>query len=368
MDRFSSFIESHGQPLLDLSLYVSSSNYISVTRPTYNTILSPPLPYLIPPSLRSAAKLRTSHLGLDGLDIDTEPENSDQPSIIPQSLRNPKQSVSALLQSSPETKARIRLDALAQNFFEPLQDLLGEKRYLVSGQQFSSLDCLALGYLSLMLIPELPQPWLSKTMRAKFPGLVAWTLELRPEIYGSPVSVEDAFLSQPKHLPPNEETRQKGSKKRFLPWKVPDNRSVAGVGTVFVKTVADSIPVFGQWRRNTRMREHGGKTQDEVQSSSWQTLTLVSSLLAGAGLVVGYLFQQGLVSIGGEEKVEKEERRGLDAFGDAGAALGVYASAMDAQVQREIDMERMDGNNLHGIPVLEDDVVSEGVRKNESVR
>jgi sorting and assembly machinery component 37 len=361
---FSSFVESHGQPLLDLSLYVSSQNYAEITRPVYNTLQPFPLPYLTPPSVRASAKARTAHLGLSSLDIDTEDttHSSSEKSIIPQSLRKPRNTVSSLLASSPEANVQIRLDALATDFFEPLQKLRRGKRFLVSERQFSSLDCLALGYLSLMLVPELPQPWLAKTMRRKFPDLCTWTKELREEVFGPDVEIYDALPKSGEDIA-NKRSRGKG----HLPWKAPVNGGVVGVGSMFVSSVADSIPIVGQLRRNTRMRQHGGKTPEEEQSSSWQTLTVFSSILAGVGLVAGYLFHQGILSFPSAEEPEKQRGgAGLGIFGEAGDMLSLYANQMDFQVQRQRQME-MEMNGSQSVPVVEVEVEKDGVRSRETV-
>ncbi|RDL31127.1 Uncharacterized protein BP5553_09916 [Venustampulla echinocandica] len=353
---FSSFVESHGQPLIDLSLYVSSQNYTTITRPIYNTIQAFPLPYLTPPSIRATAKQRTAHLGLSSLDVDTENgEGRREPSIIPESLRKPKPTVSNLLAASPETNSQIRLSALATTLFEPLQKLKGKKRYLVSDTHFSSLDCLALGYLSLILVPDLPQPWLAQTMRSNFPDLAAWTEELGESIFGGPVDVSDALLSKGKADTKPIRTSEKG--KGSLPWAAPYNGGIIGVGRVFLSSIGDSIPIVGQLRRNTRMRQHGGKTPgDELQtSSSWQTLTTVGSVISAVGLVLGYMFHQGVISLPSSEESEKQgsNTADLNAFGDAGAALSIYANRMDAETQRQ----RAIGQQLgHGAPVAEVDV------------
>lgn len=345
---FSSFVESHGQPLLDLSLYVSSQNYTSTTRPIYNTIQPFPLPYLTPPSVRASAKQRTAHLGLSSLDIDTENADASQSkSIIPESLRRPRNTVSSLLAATPETNAQIRLDSLASNYLEPLQKLKGDKQYFVSDSQFSSLDCLALGYMSLMLIPELPQPWLEKTMRKKFPDLCAWTEETIENVFGGPVEAEEALLR-------NGGDSTSAERKGCLPWAVPKNSGAIGVGSVFLSSIADSIPVVGQLRRNTRMRQHGGKTlDDELQSSSWQSIAAIGSIVAGLGLAVGYMFQQGLISLPPAEGPVKGRNASLDAFGDAGAALSVFANQMDIEAQRQRISE---SQYQHGAPVAQVDV------------
>ena len=316
------------------------------------------MPYLTPPSVRARAKQRTDNLGLSSLDIDTDDgEKNPESSIIPESLRRPKNTVSSLLAASPETNAQIRLDSLATAFLEPLQQLKGKRQFFASNAQFSSLDCLALGYLSLMLVPDLPQPWLARTLRKKFPELCAWTEELGKTVFGPPVSVEDAFT-----------IHEKISRTKNLPWKTPNNRGIIGVGGVFMSSMADTIPVVGQLRRNTRMRQHGGKTPgDDGRSTSWQTIAAVASVIAGLGLAVGYMFNQGMLSFSSTEEAEQKRRSpGLGALGEAGAALSVYASQMDAEVQRQ---RLQEANYTHGAPVAEVDIEvgRDGVRSIESI-
>lgn len=141
-----------------------------------------------------------------------------------------------------------------------------------------------------------------------------------------------------------------------LPWKAPDSGGAVGVGSVFLSGVADGIPVVGQLRRNTRMRQHGGQTLDDgVESSRWQYLSVIGSLVAGLGAVAGYMWYQGLLGLGeGREGKEKSGNGGLGALGEAGEALGFYARAMDEQVRRQRVMEEM--NATHGAPVAELDV------------
>lgn len=332
---FSSFVESHGQPLLDLSLYVSSENYTHTTRPLYNTIQPFPLPYLTPNSVRAAAKLRTEHLGFHGLDIDAD-ESRNQHSIIPESLRTARSTVSSLLAASPEAQARIRLDSLARNFLEPLQDLRGPKKFLTSNDQFSSLDCLVLGYLSLMLIPDVPQPWLSKTMRANFPSLCAWTEEQRTKVFGAPVTPKDALLG--RNSGSDNESGKKASPKSSLPWKAPQDRTVTGVSQSYLAALVDSIPLLGQLRRTNREIQLSDQTARDKLSAPFQVATVLAGVIASNSLLAGYMFQTGAISLRPQES-ENQKGSGLDAFGDAGAALSMYANHMDAEVQRQKILE-----------------------------
>ncbi|CZT07782.1 related to translocase of outer mitochondrial membrane complex, subunit TOM37/Metaxin 1 [Rhynchosporium agropyri] len=358
---FSSFVDSHGQPLLDLSLYVSSQNYTTTTRPLYNSIQSFPLPYLTPPSIRAAAKIRTAHLGLSSLDIDTDGPQDTTQSIIPSSLRIPKPTVTTLLAASPETNAQIRLTALAEDFFHPLQQLRKKKAFMVSDTQISSLDCLVLGYLSLMLVSELPQPWLSRTMREKFPALCAWTQELRETCFGKDsVRLEDAFLIESKDSELDARLKRLRSK-GHLPWSRPCNRGVVDVGGVFLSGLVESVPVVGTWSKSTRMRNHGGSAVEEEGNGAWRYWGLLGSLVAGLGMGVGLLLHQGVISLPGEESETKKQIRRPRDMGHLGAALGFYGNKSDLTRQSTIE------NEPHGEPVVEVEVGGGMVRSTETV-
>lgn len=223
----------------------------------------------------------------------------------------------------------------------------------MSDGQFSSLDCLALGFLSLMLTPELPQPWLAKTMKKKFPNLCTWVQDLRKEIFSASVSLNDAFLTK---LGDSElDIRLKRLRaKGHLPWKAADNGGALGAGTAFVSSVADSMPIVGQLRRNTRMRQHGGRTSDDdTQSISWQHLGLIGSFIAGLGLVAGYMFHEGLLPYG-KPVDEPEKGKGLDSFGEAGEALSFLSMQMDDEAARQRRMAM--SSTPYGEPVVELDI------------
>lgn len=261
-------------------------------------------------------------------------------SIIPESLRKPKNTISSMFAANPETGAQIRLDGLARDFFEPLELLRRDGKFFGDGEGFTSLDCLALGYLCLMLIPELPQPWLSKTMRGNFGALSKWTEKRRRLVFGKDVDLDYAFLGA-----------KEGWRNSHLPWTKPDSGGTVGVGGVFASGVADMIPVVGSWRRNTRMQQPGKMAAgDNAQSSSWQYFGLIGSVLAGMGLAVGYMFHEGLIPYGSRET----ESSGLGGLGEAGEALSFFATAMDADVERQRMMQNQ--TEVRGDPVVEVEV------------
>lgn len=258
-----------------------------------------------------------------------------------------------MIAASPEASAQFKLDALATNFFEPLEELRARKLFFVSDSQLSSLDCLAVGYLSLMLVPELPQAWLSKTMRRKFPELCQWTEDLRATIFGKDkTTLADAFLARSNNRDPDVPTQN------HLPWKPPCNMDVLNTGKVVLSSLAESIPGFGQLSKNTRMRQHGESSHDDGSpKSSWQYIGLISSVIAGLGLGIGYMFQQGLLSLP-EEEPKKSSPRDLGPLGDA---LGFHSN--DTGVETPIPID----DAPHGNPVVEVELARDVIRTTETM-
>ncbi|KAJ4326415.1 hypothetical protein N0V94_000090 [Neodidymelliopsis sp. IMI 364377] len=188
---YSTFLRSTATPLIDLSLFVSAENYNTITSSAYTAILPWYANYTVPPKRRDLARARTAHMGLDSLDVDTRAEESAGPGrgtasaefeAAKRAAGLPTDSQPSIMKlgrgkgiggflGTPQYAARFRLDSVSNELLEPLTDLLGEKEYLLGTAQPSSLDCLAFGYLSLMLFPALPQAWLKETMSTKSPEL-----------------------------------------------------------------------------------------------------------------------------------------------------------------------------------------------------
>lgn len=132
---FSSFIESRGQSLIDLYLYVTSQNYYNNTSPAYGSLLQWPNQWILPPKLHGAAKTRTEHLGLSSLDLQAmEDQRKREHSAavasgqIPSNLiQQPRDTVSKLLGRTAQTN-QFRLEALTADFFEPLEAMLARSK------------------------------------------------------------------------------------------------------------------------------------------------------------------------------------------------------------------------------------------------
>lgn len=342
---------------MDLSLYVSSENYNSATRPAYSRILQWPRPWLITPHRRKLAKARTAHLNLSSLDIDNasveaKNETATKPGsdLIPPSLRTTRQTVTSLVRQ-PQHASRFRLDALTEAFFGPLQQLLGQKRFLLSDDNPSSLDCLALAYLALALLPEVPQPWLAKSMRARYPELCRYVKELVYGFFGGPIEVEDALLSsQPGGYTTAadslDESRQ--GKETSLSWSKPEEKAMASTGSSMVKIAFEAMPIMGQLHKSNLLLESniaetvvgadGQSAQAVAASPSNPILPAILAIGTIVTGVAGYLVCSRLLNlpIGISPSVENKR---LSDMGEAGAILamadfGGRSSKLDAEDAR----------------------------------
>lgn len=322
---FSSFIESRGQALVDLSLYVTSQNYYGNTSPAYGALLQWPNQWILPPKLHGAAKARTESLGLSSLDLQAMEEQRQREHSaavatgqIPKNfIRRPRDTVSRLLGRTAQQN-HFRLEALTGEFFEALEAMLGQKAYLLATNEDempSSLDCVALGYLSLALVPELSFPWLRDSMRAKAPLLSAYTERLRRRCFGdAPVEVGHAF--SPQTAPPSP-----------LPWRAPGRISVAAVGSTLLATLVDSTPFLREVRQNNRLKKAADAADADLSSTEKKVISMyadaskrdmyvsIATVVGGVAALVGYMFHIGLLRTQQEEveaEVQEEEGEPAD--------------------------------------------------------
>ncbi|CRG88075.1 hypothetical protein PISL3812_05102 [Talaromyces islandicus] len=324
---FSAFTESNAQLLIDLSLYVSSQNYYAATSPAYGAILTWPNQWILPPKLRTAAKNRTAHLGLSSLDLEAgEEERARERSAavaagqIPKNLiAHPRETVSTLLGKTAQN-TRFRLEALTADLFEPLEQLLGGKAYLLSDQHMSTLDAFVVGYLSLGLVQGLPAPWFSEALQAKAPRLAKYVTRVRNECFGTVVHVADAF---------------EPSRSSKLPWRQPERVNAGKIARTLLNTLADATPILSEMRANDRLLQSTRSLGDTYppmkaefiaetivakQKDMWVS---IGSVAAGVTAMVGYLFYHGHISV-----VKEEESEGNDGGEDEG---GLQAEPSSAQ-------------------------------------
>lgn len=254
----SSFVEANAQTLLDISLYVSFENY-STTRTAFTKILPWHANYMLPPKRRAAARARTQHLGISSIDIDDVHEDmSSRPSGFEVGkeqkfeaetqkraslLLGRKNTIRSLLQR-PEHSAMFKLHALADNFFGPLSDMLGDDQYLLGTDEAQPIDCLAYGYLSLMLFPKLPQDWLGKKMHQKYQKLVQYTERMHDNLKMQTNVDEVMSLAKCRNAEESESLRN--SCNIPLPWQLPQTSSLVDVARTITSDLVSRIPLIGQ--------------------------------------------------------------------------------------------------------------------------
>lgn len=297
---FSSHIFTSAQPLLDLSFYVSSENY-SVTRSAYTPIVPWPTQYYIPLSRRSLAKARTEHLGLSSLDLDAvdneENKGRKLDDIIPSGLRTSKKTLTRLLKEKGSGK-RFKLDGLVDAACRPLAQLLGTKKYMLSDERPSSLDCLTLGFLSLAMLPNLPQRWLADGMEARYPELCAYVKRGVEGCFGGPVKVEDAELNSVAQTP---------SVETSLPWRILEQHGTIGTVNSMLHATLDTIPFY----KSNILDAPPHPTDSATPSFSSLLFPSIKTAATIIAAVASYFVYAGL-------STEPEKQR-LSDMGEAGA-------------------------------------------------
>lgn len=300
---FSTFTESNGQLLIDLYLYVTSQNYYAATSPAYGAILTWPNQWITPVKTRNAARRRTDHLGLSSLDLEATEEQRERERLaaaaaghIPQSLLyRPRETVTTLLGKTAQA-SQFRLESLTAELFEPLQELLGKKSYMLSDNHPSSLDTLVVGYLSLALVPEVPLPWLREALLTKTPLLTKYVERMRQQYLGV-VSVPDAFSPTPSGA---------------LPWRPPESITISRIGHTLFNTLADATPIWSEIRKRERLRDPAAQPSE---SAPHNVLLTAAAVVAGATAVASYFFYPGLLKplpfkSANAEEGGKEEKQG----------------------------------------------------------
>lgn len=270
--------------------------------------------------MHGAAKGRTEHLGLSSLDLQAMEDQRQRDHSaavaagkIPKNLiQRPRDTVSSFLGRTAQSN-HFRIEALTAEFFEPLEAMLGQKAYLLAAEDDatpSSIDCIALGYLSLALVPEMSFPWLRDAMRAKAPLLSAYTERLRRRCFGdAPVDIAHAFA--PESAPESP-----------ISWRAPGRISVAAVGTTLLSTLADSTPFLREIRKNNGLKKVAQSEDSGLSSMEKRTLNLhadskkkdmyvsIATVVGGVALMVGYMMQVGMLSFHTDDEEELEEENG----------------------------------------------------------
>ncbi|POS78889.1 topogenesis of outer membrane beta barrel protein 37 [Diaporthe helianthi] len=340
---YASFLRSDAAPLVALSLYVSSANWAGTTRPAYGSILPFPLTWSEPLAVRGRMCELADHLGLSDLNVDddgtqsqTQRQQQQQQASstatgeatdgflkVPDRLRPLRRGVKAAL--SPEQTALFRLEAVANNCLSVLSDLktaaemegASDRSFFSSSPPTitTSLDCLAFGYLALMLAPDVPRPWLRDLIRRRHESLAVFVDTTREALFGGdPFEAPRCFSSSTSTLPWADPSSSSSSS----PWAL--TRFVRGV-------VASSVP------RGWLIRDATTSTTATIQSKSSASpsssasgagssaLAALGGGAAVAGILGSALLYRHMPPLGAAlYRWEMPRRR---AFGAAGALFGL---------------------------------------------
>ncbi|KAI5305707.1 hypothetical protein KEM56_003549 [Ascosphaera pollenicola] len=354
---YSSFLKAKASTLIDLSLYVSSENYDNATHLALFKLLNWwPNTWIIPRRMRDDAKSRTAHLGLTGLDLHDalkEQRKDSREAIaesqIPKSLqKTPKDSVSeALARGATVSPTRIQLDAMVTELVKPLHHLLAShqsKTYLIGeGDRPTSLDCIAIGYLSIALIPGLPSPWLRDSIASQSAQLVAYVDQLQDLVFGKGPYKVEIMPSQAEST----EVRQQEDEQvpdLKLPIRLATPPALRTVTNTIIDSLLGSIPIIpSTWRARrsvqqpqpTHIPSPADASSEETetpeipkavaQARRREKLTTWGTYALGGAAFIGYLISAGIVnfSLGGQEEELQEEEEAEFDLGEAGQLLGI---------------------------------------------
>ncbi|KAF3933480.1 Metaxin-1 [Dactylella cylindrospora] len=182
---YRSFIRSQARPLTSLSIYLTPKNYILATRPLYSTFIPFPIQYHIPSLHHARAVDLTSHLSsiIKELSID---EDKDAKTPVGTSFAG----ITTTSTSKEKTKAkkekistRVKLRNLLADFIDPISQTLNGKPYFFPTTSPTTIDCLLVGYLSLLIHPELPNPWSREIFQSEFKDVVNYVDNLRSLVF-----------------------------------------------------------------------------------------------------------------------------------------------------------------------------------------
>lgn len=367
----SSFLQTQAPLVLAISLYVNATNYRLTTRPAFTAILPWHANYILPPSRRAVARRQTEHLGISSIDVDNvhedmsgregagitagvgkqegegfEAKTRERASL----LLGRKETLQGLLRR-PERAAVFRLHALADNFFEPLVAMLDEsdEGFAGSNGDLRAVECLAYGYLALMLKPQVEQDWLARTMKQKYARLVNFVNSMHGKL-GLETRVKDVVNLA--HCKTEEDVigRRKALGLR-LPWCPPANTSAVETATTIVRELAYQVPYFNPGP-TVRPLDNG------IYRSTWQQHlpAILIGTLASLALGTYAAVHTGLLVWPHGDTVQVFGRKRLADYGHLGAALSGL-SLLGAQASR--DQAYHDQGQLDSGPV-EVDVVVDG--------
>ncbi|PUU72671.1 outer mitochondrial membrane transport complex protein-domain-containing protein [Tuber borchii] len=355
---FGTYIESVGGRLLDLSMYLTDENF-DVLRGAFAKLLPVPARYYVPGVLRREARRRS-----DGLIPASSVSATDPTTPLPL----PSAMTAAALPATREkilakaTAERIKQTAIAANFLQAIQTRLGKGEYFF-GDKPSSLDCLAVGYLSLGLYAELPNGWLREEMLTQHGQLCTYVNGVRGHMLGDGVDVVAVMSGQATVTTSSGQVVDGG-----LPWGIVEPQYVPQVTRFLLNRAMEMVGITSTGRDGS-VRGEEEQTQEKKEHEKgmkslqrWETAKNMAVVVGCIGTFIGYCVWNGLITmelggrgkdkvaggvtggIGGRdddgEKDAENEMELLEGFGSAEAILGLGDEVNKAFVRGVNEEER----------------------------
>ena len=235
--------------------------------------------------------------------------------------------------------SRIRLEVLTEQILDPFATLLvsttknrdpkssgkGES-YLLTPTRPSALDCLAIGYLALFLLPEVPIPFLATSLKEKYPNLADYVRDGVRRCYGGVGKTEDArsrlHIESPRakslDLDNSDEDEEGlelaqygnmdiggGEVPVVLPWRdAPPSSVLESVGLV-LRDAVEGVPLLGDLVKPDTIIH----CQNPVKDNGGQGyLPVVTGLGVGIAAIAAAVVWTG--ELGAGDNLRRNDRRG----------------------------------------------------------
>jgi hypothetical protein len=338
-------------------------------------ILPFPLNYTIPSRRRAEARSRTAYLGLSSLDIDTingspidvrtpsqrveqEKQTAIQTSLTQERGRQSilpfnRKAKSAL--HDPKYGALIRLAAYIDTLCEPLTELLGDKSYLLTYAEPTSLDFLVLGYLSLLIFPKTPLSFFRDTIKSRYPRLSAYVHRLKDHLLGGETDAR-AVISLSEFQRAEDVERARDWKLLRLPW-YPSKTTASSNTMQAIRELFISLPgvswVFSQ------QTIHRSKKLKPQLATPMLPLTTASSALLTA--LIASLYHLATAPQKDNLVFERDQdQHGSHPFGQAGVTLAVLGEQklISLSQQAQGKAQSVPYGTGEGLPLVEVDIES----------
>lgn len=267
-----------------------------------------------------------------------------------------KQTILAMVQA-PQHAGRFRLESLVTAFLDPLQDYLRDKTYLLGGDEPTSLDCLAVGYLGLMFYPDVPMDSLRHIMKSKFVKVCRYVERMRGELFGEEKFVVKDIVALSLLETPTGIQKERKKLEMSVPWQppAPEAPGLAGVLATLGGQLASRIP--GLHRVTIQHMTDEGREDDTARLTPFRKPSdylQILGLMGGALAFVGYFAYQHFS--GSNPKLQSfysSRPVKLSDLGEAGAALAVLSQHLDHDAAVDRSWVGMQGREE---PVVEVDV------------